>query len=145
MLISMSPCSRRCVRQARERPRTEQFEVRGLWGDCIRRHADGEAGPMTPDPADTSPRWRRQVPPERRVDHTPCNLFAARPDCFAAPPDPARPAPRLRRRAPRPADPRDCPAEGAEAAGHCPVAWPGAIAAMTSSSPWEWRGHYGVY
>ena len=45
-----------------------------LWGDCIRRHADGEAGPMTPDPADTSPRWRRQVPPERRVDHNPCNL-----------------------------------------------------------------------
>ena len=42
-----------------------------LSGDCIRRHADGEAGPMTPDPADTSPRWRRQVPPQRRVTTLP--------------------------------------------------------------------------
>jgi hypothetical protein len=101
---------------------------------------------MTPDPADTSPRWGRQVPPERRVDHTPCNLVPHGPIVsqphrtqhdqrrgFAVehrdPPIPETVPPKVPRRLATALSP-----------GHA-----GAIAAMTSSSPWEWRGHYGVY
>src|SRR6478672_8962953 len=146
MLISMSPSSRRRVRQARERPRTEQFEVRGLWGDCIRRHADGEAGPMTPDPpiphlvgadkcrlngalttlpATSLPHGPIASQPHR-TQHDQRRGFAVE---HRDPPIPETVPPKVPRRLATALSPSH----------------DGAIGAMTSSSPWEWRGHYGGY
>jgi len=146
MLISMSPCSRRCVRRARERRRTEQFEVRALVGRLYpaarrRRGRPDDARPcrylISLAPTSTASTAR---------DHTSCNLvphgpIASQPHRtqhdqrrgFAVehrdPPIPETGPPKVPRRLATALSP-----------GHA-----GAIAAITSSSPWDWRGHYGGY